>query len=225
MTARITLKPDDEHNRELIAHAHPPDWINPEPAPVYNLLVVGLGTAGLVASIGAAGMGARVAMVENYLIGGDCLNFGCVPSKAVIRSSRVMGELHRAAGFGIEIRGEAEADFAKVMERMRSLRARISRHDSAQRLKEWGAHLFLGTGAFRGPDCFEVDGQLLHFKRAVIATGARPAQPPIPGLEKSGYLTNETIFSLDRRPERLLVVGGVPWAASWPRPSLAWEAG
>ncbi len=210
MTDRITLKPDDEHNRALIAHAHPPGWVNPEPAPVYNLLVVGLGTAGLVASIGAAGMGARVAMVENYLIGGDCLNFGCVPSKAVIRSSRVMGDLRRASGFGIEIRGEVEADFPRVMERMRRLRAHISRHDSEQRLRELGAHLFLGEGGFKGPDRFEVGGRLLRFKRAVIATGARPAIPPIPGLEESGYLTNETVFSLEKRPERLLVIGGGP---------------
>ncbi len=210
MTDRITLKPDDEHNRELISHVHPPGWINPEPAPLYNLLVVGLGTAGLVSSIGAAGMGARVAMVENYLIGGDCLNFGCVPSKAVIRSSRVMRELNRAADFGIKIRGEVEPDFPMVMERMRRLRAHISRHDSEQRLSELGAHLFLGRGGFKGPDRFEVDGRTLRFKRAVIATGAHPAVPSIPGLEASGYLTSETVFSLERKPERLLVIGGGP---------------
>jgi pyruvate/2-oxoglutarate dehydrogenase complex dihydrolipoamide dehydrogenase (E3) component len=212
MTTRrtIILPPDDVHNRELISHVHPPDYENPDPEPMYNLLVVGLGTAGLVAAVGAASMGARVAMAENYLIGGDCLNFGCVPSKAVIRSSRVMGELQRAAEYGIDIHGKGEADFPRVMERMRRLRALIGRHDSEARLKELGVHLFLGEGRFKDRRSFEMGGKTLRFKRAVIATGARPARPLIPGLEEAGYLTNETVFSLTEKPDRLLVIGGGP---------------
>ncbi len=206
----IILPPDDAHNRELLSHVHPSGYENPDPEPMYNLLVVGLGTAGLVAAVGAASMGAKVAMVEDYLIGGDCLNFGCVPSKAIIRSSRVMGELRRAAEYGVEIHGQAEADFQRVMERMRRLRARISRHDSEARLKELGAHLFLGRGRFRDRCSFELEGRTLRFKRAVIATGARPARPPIPGLEAAGYLTNETVFSLVERPNRWLIIGGGP---------------
>ncbi len=206
----IILPPDDAYNRELISRVHPSDYENPDPDPMYNLLVVGLGTAGLVASVGAASMGARVAMVENYLIGGDCLNFGCVPSKAVIRSSRVMGELRRTADYGIEIHGKGEADFPRVMERMRRLRARIGRHDSEARLKELGVHLFLGEGRFKDPRSFELEGKTLRFKRAVIATGARPARPPIPGLDEAGYLTNETVFSLIEKPGRLLIIGGGP---------------
>jgi len=210
MSERLIVLPDDAYNRELISHVHPPDWENPEPAPVYNLLVVGLGTAGLVTAVGAASMGAKVALVENYLIGGDCLNFGCVPSKAVIRSARAKHEIERAALFGIDVQGDVEVDFPRVMERMRSLRARISRHDSQQRLTKLGVHLFLGEGKFRDRTHFVVEGKTLRFRKAAITTGARPAIPDIPGLEDAGYLTSETVFSLTEKPERLVVIGGGP---------------
>ena len=123
--------PPDRYNDILISNVHPPDWANPEPSPCYNLVVIGAGTAGLVAAAGAAGLGAKVALVERHLLGGDCLNVGCVPSKCMIRSSRIVADLRDAYQFGIRVPGGAEADFAKVMERMRRLRARISEHDSA----------------------------------------------------------------------------------------------
>ena len=210
MPERLTLQPDDSYNRELVSLVHPPDWQNPEPAPVYNLLVVGMGTAGLVTAIGAASMGARVAMVENYLIGGDCLNFGCVPSKAILRSAMARQEVERATHFGIDVLGEVDVNFSRVMERMRSLRARIGRHDAEERLTKLGAHLYFGDGKFRDRTHFEVGGKILRFKKAVIAMGARPAVPDIPGLKDAGFLTNETVFSLTERPERLLVLGGGP---------------
>jgi len=130
--------PKDEHNRVLLANVHPPDWRNPEPAARYNLVVIGAGTAGLVTAAGGAGLGARVALIEKHLFGGDCLNFGCVPSKCVIRSSRVIGEIQRVPDLGVHVPPGTEADFAAVMARMRRLRARISHHHSVRRLQELG---------------------------------------------------------------------------------------
>jgi pyruvate/2-oxoglutarate dehydrogenase complex dihydrolipoamide dehydrogenase (E3) component len=202
--------PKDSHNAALVANVHPPDWQNPEPAPRYNLVVIGAGTAGLVTAAGAAGLGAKVALVERHLLGGDCLNVGCVPSKCIIRSSRISADLRAAGQFGVRETDHAEVDFPAVMERMRRLRARISFHDSARRFQELGVDLFLGEGHFSGPDKVEVAGKTLRFKKAVIATGTRPAEPSIPGLAEAGFLTNETIFSLTERPRRLAVIGGGP---------------
>jgi pyruvate/2-oxoglutarate dehydrogenase complex dihydrolipoamide dehydrogenase (E3) component len=210
MSEHVRILPDDEHNRTLVERVHPPDWKNPEPAPKYNLVVVGAGTAGLVSAIGASTLGAQVAIVEKSLMGGDCLNFGCVPSKAVIRSSRVMGEVLKAAAYGINVTGKPDVDFTKVMERMRRLRAQISQNDSVQRYVSLGCHVFLGEGRFVDRHSLEVDGKILRFRKAVIATGARPAHPDIEGLSEAGYLTNETVFSLTERPNKLAVIGGGP---------------
>ncbi len=202
--------PKDEHNATLVSHVRPPDWKNPDPAPRYNLVVVGAGTAGLVSAAGAAGLGARVALVEKHLLGGDCLNVGCVPSKCVIRSSRVIEEVRMAPELSVHIPDGTKADFPAVMERMRRLRARISQHDSVRRFQQLGVDVFLGEGHFTGRDTIEVDGKTLRFSKAVIATGARAAAPPIPGLAEAGYLTNETVFSLTERPGRLAVIGAGP---------------
>jgi pyruvate/2-oxoglutarate dehydrogenase complex dihydrolipoamide dehydrogenase (E3) component len=200
----------DEHNRALVDNVHPSAWTNPEPAGRYNLVVIGAGTAGLVTAAGAAGLGAKVALVERSLMGGDCLNVGCVPSKSLIRSSRVLGDLLAAPALGIRIPPGAKADFPAVMERMRRLRARISRHDSARRFQQLGVDVYLGEGRFTGPGTVEVEGRTLHFKRAVIATGARPVHPAVDGLAEAGFLTNETVFNLTERPRRLGVIGGGP---------------
>ncbi|MEE9124419.1 MAG: mercuric reductase [candidate division NC10 bacterium] len=202
--------PKDEHNATLVSHVRPPDWKNPDPAPRYNLVVVGAGTAGLVSAAGAAGLGARVALVEKHLLGGDCLNVGCVPSKCVIRSSRVIEEVRMAPELSVHIPDGTKADFPAVMERMRRLRARIGQHDSVRRFQQLGVDVFLGEGHFTGRDTIEVDGKTLRFSKAVIATGARAAAPPIPGLAEAGYLTNETVFSLTERPGRLAVIGAGP---------------
>jgi pyruvate/2-oxoglutarate dehydrogenase complex dihydrolipoamide dehydrogenase (E3) component/uncharacterized membrane protein YdjX (TVP38/TMEM64 family) len=204
------VSPLDEYNQELVANVRPGDWVNPEPAPVYNLVVIGAGTAGLVTAAGAAGLGAKVALVERHLMGGDCLNYGCVPSKAVIRSSRLCAELSRASALGLQTPAGVEVDFAAVMARMRRLRAGISEHDSARRFRDLGVDVFLGQARFTGRDTVEVDGKTLRFKKAVIATGGRAVHPNIPGLAEAGYLTNETVFSLTERPRRLLVMGGGP---------------
>ncbi len=204
------VSPLDDFNRELVENVRPENWHNPEPAPVYNLVVIGAGTAGLVTAAGAAGLGARVALVERHLMGGDCLNYGCVPSKAIIRSARLCADIRRAAALGVQVPEGTEAGFAAVMARMRRLRAGISQHDSARRFQDIGVDVFLGQARFTGRNTIEVDGKTLRFKKAAIATGGRAVRPDIPGLADAGFLTNETVFSLTERPRRLLVMGGGP---------------
>ena len=205
----LVVKPADAHNTRLVSWLHPPDWQNPSPAQHYNLVVIGAGTAGLVTAAGAAGLGAKVALVERSLLGGDCLNVGCVPSKAVIRCARAAFDVNDSPRFGVRA-GPAQPDFAAVMERMRKLRADLSPHDSAQRFAKLGVDVFLGEAHFSGSDSIEVGGKTLRFKKAVIATGARAIEPPVPGLAEAGYLTNETVFNLTQCPQRLGVVGGGP---------------
>ncbi len=200
----------DEHNLELVRNVHPPEWRNPTPEGRYNLVVIGAGTAGLVAAAGAAGLGASVALVERHLLGGDCLNYGCVPSKTLIRASRAVADAARAAELGVHFPGEAKIDFAEVMQRVRRVRARISRHDSAERFTGLGVDVYLGEGRFVGPRAVEVGGTRLEFSRAVIATGARAAAPRVEGLGEAGYLTNETVFGLTELPRRLIVIGAGP---------------
>ena len=206
----VGLAPWDAHNQTLAARVHPPAWRNPTPAPRYNLVVIGGGTAGLVTAAGAAGLGARVALVERHLLGGDCLNAGCVPSKSLLRAARAVAEVRGAARFGISVPPGVAADFPAVMERMRQLRAGLSRHDSAERFTKLGVDVFIGSASFSGPDSVSVGGQTLRFKRAVIATGARALRPSVPGLAEAGYLTNETVFNLTERPRRLAIIGGGP---------------
>lgn len=204
------VQPWDAHNQKLVSNVHPANWNNPTPAPRYNLVVIGGGTAGLVSAIGAAGLGAKVAIIEKHLMGGDCLNVGCVPSKAIIRAARKAAGVRDMAEFGVNVPNGTTVDFGKVMERMRRLRADISPHDSAKRFTELGVDVFLGAGKFTGPDTIEVGGQALRFTKAVIATGARAAAPPIPGLMDVPYLTNETLFSLTELPKRLGIIGAGP---------------
>ncbi|HZP40418.1 MAG TPA: FAD-containing oxidoreductase [Candidatus Binatia bacterium] len=201
--------PDDEPNRALVAAVHPPGWRNPAPAGRYNLVVLGAGTAGLVSAAGAAGLGARVALVERGLMGGDCLNVGCVPSKALVAAARVAATARRAGEYGVRT-GRVDVDFPAVMARMRRLRARLAPNDGAARFTALGVDVFLGAGRFTGPTTVEVGGATLAFARAVVATGARPATPPIPGLAAVGHLTNESLFWLTELPRRLAVVGGGP---------------
>lgn len=201
---------DDTHDRALVDHVRPPAWVNPAPANRYNLVVIGGGTAGLVSAAGAAGLGARVAIVERRLLGGDCLNYGCVPSKALLRAARAAYDLRHAAAFGITADGRARQDFATVMTRMRMLRAALATHDSARRFTELGIDVFVGDARFVDHETVEVGDTRLRFVRAVIATGARPSAPPVPGLGEAGFLTNETLFGLTRLPPRLVIVGGGP---------------
>lgn len=194
----------------LLGNVHPPDWQNPVPRTNYNLVVIGAGPAGLVAARAAAALGAKVALVERSLIGGDCLNMGCIPSKAIIRTARVYAEMGYAETFGAQPPRGIGVDFPRVMERMRRIRTRISRADSARRLSEAGIDVFFGTARFAGPSAVTVGGETLTFKKALIATGARPMTPSIPGLAEAGYLTNENVFDLIECPPRLMIIGGGP---------------
>jgi len=210
MASEHILEPWDEYNKKTASSVHPAGWENPEPADRYNLVVIGAGTAGLVSAAGAAGLGARVALVEKHLLGGDCLNVGCVPSKALIRAGRAAADVRDAAEFGVDVPAGTRVDFSRVMERMRRLRARISPNDSAARFRDLGVDVFIGEGRFLDGSTVDVGGNKLRFKNAVIATGARAVLPPVPGLAEAGCLTNETLFSLTELPQRLAVLGGGP---------------
>lgn len=205
-----SISPADIHNQTLLNNVHPPDWVNPQPAARYNMVVVGAGTAGLIVAAGAAGLGAKVALIERELMGGDCLNVGCVPSKALLRSARAAADARGAPEFGVAMLPGVAVDFGAVMERMRRLRAELSAKDSASRYREMGVDVFIGEGRFSGRDSVQVAGHTLRFAHAAIATGTRAAAPPIPGLAQAGYLTNETVFSLTALPGRVIVIGGGP---------------
>jgi len=211
MSSRPLVLPADSHNEKLVSNVHPADWINPRSAGRYNLVVIGAGSAGLITAAIAAGLGAKVALVERHLMGGDCLNVGCVPSKSLIRAARMVTEAQRAEQFGLHMHAPAQVDFGAAMERMRKIRSQISGEDSARRYRdELGVDVFFGVAHFANSDTVEVDGVPLRFRKAVIATGARPAAPEIAGLEAVGYLTNESIFELTDRPNRLGVIGSGP---------------
>ena len=208
------LLPNDEYNRMLVDNVHPSTWVNPDPTGRYNIVVIGAGTAGLITAVVAAGLGAKVALIERHLMGGDCLNVGCVPSKGVIRAARAWADLKRAEEFGLHIPPGVTYDFGAVMARMRKLRARISYNDSVHRYRSLGVDVYIGHARFTDTETVEVAGpagnRTLKFAKAAICTGARASAPPTPGLQEIGYLTNETIFSLTELPPRLGVIGAGP---------------
>ena len=205
----VKVEPMDEYNQLLVDHVHPSDWKNPNPRSKYNLVVVGAGSAGLITAAAAAGLGAKVALVEKHLMGGDCLNHGCVPSKALIRAAKAVNEVRKSPVFGVDAQLQT-IDFSKVMERLRRIRSDISHHDSAKRFSEMGIDVFLGQGSFIDESTIEVDGSKLNFKKACIATGAKATKIPLDGIKQDELLTNETIFSLTELPKRLAIVGGGP---------------
>ena len=193
---------------------HPSNWVNPEPAGRYNIVVIGAGTAGLITAVIAASLGAKVALIEKHLMGGDCLNVGCVPSKGIIRAARAWADLRNAEEFGLHIPPGVKYDFGAVMARMRKLRARISHNDSVHRYTKLGVDVYIGSGRFTGADTIQVEGpsgnRTLTFAKAAVCTGARASVPPTPGLKETGYLTNETVFSLTELPPRIGVIGAGP---------------
>lgn len=201
----------DPHDEALLSHVRPPGWENPVPAHRYDLVVIGAGTAGLVAAAGAAGLGARVALIERHLMGGDCLNSGCVPSKTLLRSAAAIASVRNANRFGVREAAPQEIDFGSVMERVREVRARISPNDSARRFRdELGVDVFIGSGAFIDPRQIQVGEATLHFRKAIVATGTRSSIPRIPGLTETGFQTHESIFALPALPERLGILGAGP---------------
>jgi pyruvate/2-oxoglutarate dehydrogenase complex dihydrolipoamide dehydrogenase (E3) component len=176
----------------------------------YHLLIVGAGPAGLIAAQTAVSRGAKVALIERDLLGGTCLNQGCIPSKTIIRTSRLYREMRDAENFGGRVPGEIAVDFAAVMERVQRIRTRLAERTSADRLTAIGIDLYSGEARFAGRDSVTVGDRELRFKKALIATGARAVRPQIPGLEEAGYVTYENVFDLTECPKRLLVIGGGP---------------
>jgi pyruvate/2-oxoglutarate dehydrogenase complex dihydrolipoamide dehydrogenase (E3) component len=208
------MLPDDEHNRTLVGNVRPSNWVNPDPAGRYNIVVIGAGTAGLITAVIAASLGAKVALIEKHLMGGDCLNVGCVPSKGLIRAARAWADLRKAEEFGLHIPPGVKYDFGAAMARMRKLRAQISHNDSVHRYTKLGVDVYIGSGRLTGTDSIQVEGsagnRTLTFAKAAVCTGARAAVPPTPGLKEAGYLTNETVFSLTELPPRIGVIGAGP---------------
>lgn len=182
----------------------------PKGAGVYNAVVIGAGTAGLVTAAGTASLGGRVALIERNKMGGDCLNFGCVPSKALISSSRLAQQIREGEKWGLD-QQEPQFDFGKVMERMRSRRAKIAPNDSQDRFESLGVDVFRGEARFISSREIEVDGTRLKARNIVIATGSRARIPDIEGLANVPFFTNETIFDeLAEQPESMIVLGGGP---------------
>lgn len=207
--ARVTT-PQDAYEDKRLADVHPQAWVNPQPAERYALIIVGAGSAGVAAAELACTMGVKVAMIERHLIGGTCLNTGCVPSKALIRTSRLYAEMRDAARYGARIPQHIEVDFAAAMERVRRIRSHLSGGASVRQLTALGVDMFFGNVRFAGPDTLVVNDQPLRFAKAMIATGTRPHVPTIPGLREAGFLTNADVFNLTELPQRLLVIGGGP---------------
>jgi pyruvate/2-oxoglutarate dehydrogenase complex dihydrolipoamide dehydrogenase (E3) component len=176
----------------------------------YNVVVIGAGTAGLVTAAGTAGLGGRVALIERNLMGGDCLNFGCVPSKALISSARLTQQIRESEKWGLD-RQSPQFVFEKVFERMRARRAKIAPNDSQGRFESLGVDVFRGEARFVSPHEIEVNGQKLRAKNFVIATGSRAVIPKIEGIDTVRYFTNETIFDeLKAKPESMILLGGGP---------------
>ena len=208
MNDDVVVDPLDGHQKRLLSHVRPDGWRNPDPASLYDLVVIGGGTGGLVCAVGAAGLGARVALVERAWLGGDCLHTGCVPSKTLLRAARAVQQARSAASAGIRI--TPQIDFAAVIEAVHARRADLARHDSAARLTSLGVDVFFGDASFADTRTVTVAGSALRFRRAVIATGGRPSIPPISGLTGIRFLTTDNLFSRIDQPRSLLVIGGGP---------------
>jgi len=209
--------PQDEFNTLLEHHVHPHDYINPIYDAEYDLVVIGAGVAGLLSVIIGAWLGKSCALIEKHAMGGDCLNIGCVPSKALVACACAFQSLKSLDEFGITLpEGNPTIDFGRVMRRMREIRAKISHHDSVQRYsKEFCKHVYVGEGVFTGGKVVEVTGidgskRILRFKKAMIATGASASIPPIPGLRTTSHLTNANFFNLIELPPRMIVIGCGP---------------
>lgn len=205
----VELLPADVYNERTINQGHPLTWLNP-PGGDYDLVVIGGGPAGMISALTAAAGGHRVAVTEKWLTGGTCVNYGCTPSKALIRCARAVHEAQRGTDFGFGLSAPPQVDFAKVMERVRRVRSMSSAVDAVQAVAGAGVDVYLGHTRFTKPNAVTVDGRELRFDKAVIATGSRPVAPAIEGLQEGEYLNNETVFSLTKLPKRLLVLGGGP---------------
>ncbi len=205
-----TRAPLDAYESKRLEAVSPESWNNPEPSGPYQLVILGAGSAGLAAASTAAAVGAKVALIERHMIGGTCFNTGCVPSKTLLRTAAVYAEMRDAAHYGAQGPAEIKVDFAAAMTRLRRIRSHLTNTTSVRLLVASGVDVYFGNAQFEGPDRLSVNGQSLTFEKAMIATGARPNVPDIPGLKQAGFLTNATVFDLTELPPRLLVIGGGP---------------
>ncbi|MEE8482994.1 MAG: FAD-dependent oxidoreductase, partial [Nitrospinota bacterium] len=176
---------------------------------MYDIAIIGGGVAGLVTASGAAQFGAKVALVEKGKMGGDCLNYGCVPTKALVHTARIFHKVKNSAEHGIDI-SSLKFDFRKAMDHMRGIQAEIAKHDDPERFRKMGVDVFLGDGKFADQNTFKVGGQTIKSKKFLIATGSRPVKLPIPGLDKVDSLNNETILELNKLPSSMLILGAGP---------------
>lgn len=183
-------------------------WDKPEKFD-YNLVAIGAGSGGLVSAYIAAAVKAKVALIEKDRMGGDCLNTGCVPSKALIRSAKMVSYARRAKEFGFKS-GQVEYDFTEIMERVQKVIKKVEPHDSIERYTELGVACFTGAATITSPWTVDVNGQTLTTRNIIIATGARPLVPPIKGIDQIDYLTSDNLWSLRENPGRLIVLGGGP---------------
>ena len=174
-----------------------------------DLCVIGAGSGGLAVAAGAAQMGADVVLIEKGRMGGDCLNYGCVPSKSLIAAAKAAHAIRHAGRFGVNGH-EPEIDFQGIHDHVKGVIAAIAPHDSQERFEGLGVRVIRAPARFVGPREIEADGGRIHARRIVVATGSSPAIPPIPGLAEVPHLTNETVFDLTERPEHLIVIGGGP---------------
>lgn len=178
----------------------------------YDLVIVGMGSGGMVAAEFAASLGLRVAVVERARVGGDCLWTGCVPSKALLASARVAEHMRSADRWGLPA-VDPEIDTAEVWKRIRAVQHEIAAgDDSPARFESLGVEVVTGTGRLAGPHAVDVDGRRLDARYVLLCTGSRPAVPPVPGLAEAGFLTSESVFELERAPQRLVAIGGGPIA-------------
>jgi pyruvate/2-oxoglutarate dehydrogenase complex dihydrolipoamide dehydrogenase (E3) component len=201
---------DQATRDEFLRRVRPPAWRNPQPKGSYDLVVVGAGPAGLSAAEFAQRQGRSVALVERGWLGGNSLNFGSIPSKAIIRAAQELSSLREEEAYGAVAFEPPATDFAAVMARMRQIRMRVAEYHSAERLKRLGIDLYFCEARFAGPHLLLAGDSPLSFEKAIIATGARPKPSDIPGLDRIGYLTSDSVFDLSELPKRLGIIGGGP---------------
>lgn len=208
--ADVTPRAKFDDEATFLGRVRPADWKNPVPRKLYDLAIVGAGPAGLAAAEFAARLGFSVAVIERNRLGGNSLHVGSVPSKAIISTARLYQAMRDAAQFGASIPSTPALDFGKVMARMRRVRTRISEFDSVHSLKTLGVDIFFSTAQFASAEVILAGDTQVHFKKALVATGARAVMPDIPGIELTDYRTSTTIFDMMTLPKRLAVIGGGP---------------